>query len=358
MRRGLRTTAVGLVLSSGLGWAAAAAAQTPVKADCLPLKITERGGPPLTPTAPLLQPRIAIEAPGRYCLDQDVHQQALRDAIRGSNVFAREESMIRIAASNVTLDLAGRTVSNAMPHGLAIVWFSSLSAGSREIASFNNARITNGRLVSLWSNGVGLDLTRPEPYGPGKLQPAPLADGLRLSDVFEDTRHVVESMTIHAGKRAIQLDGANNVIRRNHLVVDGTTAIAAQGPGIVIEDNLIEVRNDLGGFIDYYRDIESRSPFPIRLIQADGAIVRNNEIRFAEGVPPGSLPAAIELVQSQDVLLEGNRLANVNEPVQADARSGFREIDNGSPACPWSAPRFLSPEESAGASRPRLAACR
>lgn len=358
MRLGLRTMVAGLALPSGLGFTGAAVGQTPVAADCLPLEVTERGGPPLHPGAPLLLPRIAIEAPGRYCLDQDVHQQALRDALRGTNVFAREESMIRIAVGGVTLDLANHTVSNAMPHGLVIIWFHSFSSRSRDLTRFTNTRIANGRLVSPWSNGIGIDLTRPEPYGPLKLQVAPLANGARLSDVFEDTRHVVESMTIRAGKRGIQLDGANNVIRRNHIIVDGTTAIVAQGPGIVIEDNLIEVRNELSGFIDYYRDIEARTPFPIRLIQADGAIVRNNEIRFAKGVSQESLPAAVELIQSQDVLLEGNRFANMNKAVRADARSDFREVDNGSPACPWSALRFLPPEESAGASRLRLAACR
>ncbi len=165
-------------------------------------------------------------------------------------------------------------------------------------------------------------------------------------------------MTIAAGKRAILIDGRNNIIRNNHIVVDGVTAIVAQGPGLVIEDNVIEVRGDLRGLSDLDRKLESRTPFPIRLIQADDAIVRNNRIRLIDRTAGAGLPAAIELVHSRNVTVEGNRFEGMDQGVYADPHSSHLEIGNEESACASGATRYLPPEEAGGESRPRTPACR
>jgi hypothetical protein len=96
------------------------------------------------------------------------------------------------------------------------------------------------------------------------------------------------------------------VIRNNRITVDAATAIVAQGPGIIIENNVIEVRNHLEALSEFDRSIDSKTPFAIRLIQADGAIVRNNEIRLLDREGRGGLPAAIDLVSTRGALVEGN----------------------------------------------------
>lgn len=326
--------------------------------ECLPVVIAERGDRPTRPSAALLMPRVTIESPGHYCMDRDLHQDALRDPLRGAPVFALEEALVRIRSSGVTLDLGGHTVSNAMQHGMTMIWFSRFAVGETGGTRLLTARIANGHLVSPGSSGVGIDLTASMPYGQRSLQPAPAPEGGRASELFADTRHLVESMTIAAGKRGIQMDGRGNVIRNNLIVVDSPTAIVAQGPGIVIENNVIEVRNDLSQFSEHARKAESRTPFPIRLIQADGAIVRNNRIRLVNPAARGPLPAAIELVESADVLVESNQLEGVGSPVQADPDSSYRESNNQLAVCASDAPRYLPPPEAGATGGARLAASR
>ena len=352
----VRWFAVAVVLAclGALGVGSASA----VARECRPVVITERGDRPTRPSAAPLMPRVTIESPGHYCMDRDLHQDSLRDPLRGAPVFAREEALVRIRSSGVTLDLGGHTVSNAMQHGMTMIWFSRFAVGESGGTRLLTARIANGHLVSPGSSGVGIDLTASRPYGQRSLQPAPVPEGVRASDLFADTRHIVESMTIAAGKRGIQLDGRDNIIRNNLIIVDSPIAIVAQGPGIVIENNVIEVRNDLSQFSEQAKKVESRTPFPIRLIQADGAIVRNNRIRLVQPAAHGPLPAAIELLQSADVLVESNQFEGVGSPVQADSDSSYREFNNQLAVCAPGAPRYLPPPEAGVAGGAGLAACR
>src|SRR5690606_24320029 len=137
-------------------------------------------------------------------------------------------------------------------------------------------------------------------YGPGGFGDlAALAPGQSLAEVFRQTSHRLEHLVIDAGRRAILIDGRDNIIRHNRIVVDGYTAIIAQGPGTVIEDNLIEVRGDLSHLAAQEQAADGANPFVIRLIQADGAVVRNNRVRLLDGAAP--IAAAVELVASRGV---------------------------------------------------------
>src|SRR5690606_26291091 len=182
-------------------------------------------------------------------------------------------------------------------------------------------------------------------YGPrGFGEPAALAPGQSLAEVFRQTRHRLEHLTIDAGRRAILIDGRDNVIRHNRIVVDGYTAIVAQGPGIVIEDNLIEVRADLAGLTTHERAAEGAHPFVIRLIQADGAVVRNNRVRLVGATAP--LAAAIELTASRAVTLEHNRLDGFTRAVQADSSSDYTESANQLRPCWPRRTRVVAPSET------------
>jgi len=326
---------------------------------CHPVIVAERGDAPDKAAAAALYPRITIETPGRFCLSRDVHQDALRDFLRRSPVYARHEAVIRIRADDVNIDLSGHSVSNAMQDGLTLIWFSKFVVGEQGGARLSRASIANGILLSPGAAGVGIDLTASNLYGAHSLQFAPVPPGTTKQEFFKDTSHLIESVRIHAGKRAILIDGKNNVIRNNRITVDGTTAIVAQGPGVVIENNVIEVGSDPNALGESDRRLEAQAPFVIRLIQADGAIVRNNEIRLLDRPRRGSLPAAIELVETTGALVEGNVLGGMDRPVQADGSSSFQEARNSFEACPAGATRFLPPGESLqAADRQPLPPCR
>lgn len=325
---------------------------------CEALVVTERGGRLVERTEEPLLPRVSLTRPGRYCLDQDIDQKPLFDPLRRREAFMPVEAIIRIEANNVSLDLADHTISNTARPGMAMIWFSKFAVGVRGGTRLQNAHIANGMLRSPGITGVGIDLTASRPYGPRSLQIASIPTDSSTRDFFEDTRHVVESMTISAGKHGILLDGMNNNIRNNHIVVDGKTAIVAQGPGLVLEDNVIEVRGDPRGLSDHDRKLESRTPFPIRLIQADDAIIRNNRIRLIDRKAGAGLPAAIELVRSRNVTVEGNRFEGMDQGVHADPHSSYLDKGNEASACASSATRYLPPDETGGESRPRTPACR
>lgn len=325
---------------------------------CAPIPITERGSNTTVRSERALLPRITIEKPGRFCLEEDVHQASLVDPVRSAEVFAQVESIVRIRANDVTINLAKHTVSNEMRPGMTMIWFSRFARGKPDGTRLRRARISNGRLVSPGAMGVGIDLLASKPYGTRSLEIAPLPDGAQLEDRFEDTRHLIDFMIIVAGKRGIQIDGKNNVIRNNRIVVDSATAIVAQGPGTVIENNIIEVRNNLSFHSDQDRIKESRTLFPIRLLQADGAIVRNNQIRLINPASATRLTAAIELVESNHVVLEGNRFHGIENLVHSDAKSSHRDDNNRRDHCPPTVTRFLPPDETVDAGPPHTSTCR
>ena len=107
------------------------------------------------------------------------------------------------------------------------------------------------------------------------------------------------------------------------------------------------------------RTLESRTPFAIRLIQADGAIIRNNEIRVVDPAGFGTLPAAIQLQSNRAMCwLRATASAGCRTPVHADAKSSHRDVGNHLEVCPPGATRFLAPDESSGAGELQAPACR
>ena len=184
--------------------------------------------------------------------------------------------------------------------------------------------IVNGSLLSQGRSGVGLNFQTQYRYPQflNPWSPARIPSSVAPADRFAPTRHRLENLTIEAGNTGIIIEGSDNVIRNNHIVVDSATAIIAKGPGLILEDNIIEVRDTLDerfkpGFGDGVR-------LPVHLVQADGAIVRNNQIRYIGPAAWRKLPAAVELVESRDVLIENNRIDRIESIVRADAGSSSR----------------------------------
>src|SRR5690606_18813898 len=102
---------------------------------------------------------------------------------------------------------------------------------------------------------------------------------------------------------------------------------------------------------------EGAHPFAIRLIQADGAVVRNNRVRVLDGAAP--LAAAVELIASRGVTLEDNQLDGLAGVVHADGASDYRQSGNRLRPCAARGMRLMAPaEEALGAPERATIGCR
>ncbi len=330
-------------LAGGAGPAGAAGA-APLSPDCTPVLAGEFADTPRSSAAPPRRPELNLVTAGHYCLAEDMRQEKLLDH-RGRELAARGgDALVLIGADDVVLDLQGHTVLNARTPGYTLVRQDRHVPGRVQSHWFAGTVVRNGRLSSPGSAGTAIRLVSAQRYGPrGFGDLAALAPDQSLPDVFRRTAHRLEHLVIDAGRRAILIDGRDNVIRNNRIVVDGYTAIVAQGPGIVIEDNLIEVRGDLSALTAHEQAGDGAHPFVIRLIQADGAVVRNNRVRLRDGAAP--LAAAVELVASRGVTLEGNHFDGVVRGVHADEASGYQESGDQVRPCGPRGTRTVPPED-------------
>ncbi|WP_369827846.1 right-handed parallel beta-helix repeat-containing protein [Collimonas sp. PA-H2] len=135
---------------------------------------------------------------------------------------------------------------------------------------------------------------------------------------YQPTGNLVEHMTIHAGWRGVVMGGGGNVLRDSTIDVDGHTAVYMYGPGSIIENNTIII----------HRNGDAK-PFDaaIKLRDAHGAVVRNNRIIYKGGWL-GKAPAAVNLLDSTDVLIEGNTVENFDKLVRINGDSKYAEKDN------------------------------
>ena len=332
---------------------------------CIPAHAVEFGAAVITPSgAPSdsrpRRPEVNLLQPGHYCLADDLDQRKLLDRRTGREMKTLGgDAIVLIGADDVGIDLAGHSISNDRELGYTLLRHYRYEPGRGHFHAFVRTRIHNGRLFSPGSRGVGIRLVSSRTYDTlGFGTPVRMAQASKPAKVFRDTSHMLEDLQIEAGSRAILIDGSNNVIRNNRIVVDSATAIDAQGPGELIENNLIQVRGDprMSPGLDPGR--ETQASAAIRLIQADGAVVRNNQVRLLDGGRQDPLPSAIELVASREVSIEGNSMRGMEAVVSADADSTYREAGNRLQVCPAAGERFLPPDESGDTAVARLASCR
>jgi hypothetical protein len=138
----------------------------------------------------------------------------------------------------------------------------------------------------------------------------------------EQAQYVVESMKIYSQGRAVVMAGVGNELRDSEIHVDGDTAVTLYGPGTVVEGNTFYV----------YLSKETlsspeRLPAILKLRDAHGAVIRNNRF-VVKSVLPLERPVAINLLASDNVVIEGNELTGVLQLVRKDAQSSAVERGN------------------------------
>jgi hypothetical protein len=250
--------------------------------------------------------------------------------------------MIYLGLSNMDIDFAGHRL-DAAPYdnvlGIRLAWLPHPLEKSTQYR--RNVRIRNGSIRVPGAGGVGIDfnggsadclnLNNPTSIGgiPGV---CPFEDDkehkyrahIPFSEIppYDNENYVIENMTIHAGGRAIAIGGANTVLRNNTLEVDGHTAVVLYGPNALIEGNTFIVH------------LDQAIPLPtlpaiIKLRDADGAVIRNNRYIVKPSFPWNrKAQAAINLLESNNVLIENNTLEGVEMLVRKDAASSTGERGN------------------------------
>ena len=108
-------------------------------------------------------------------------------------------------------------------------------------------------------------------------------------------------------------------MRNNIIEVESATAAYLYGPGSVIEGNTFIVHQTKG---------EPAATLAIlKLRDADGAVIRNNRF-IVKGAFTGKADFAINLLESKNVVIEGNTIEGAKALVRKDAASTTIERGN------------------------------
>lgn len=284
-----------------------------------------------------------IKAPGKYCLTFDIAQPRLFDIHAGSYKSFSGASLISIVCGheqdcsllsdkdNYQLDLQGHTIRADVEN---MVGIQNWSGGLR--VSIKNGLIdvpgsTNPNYgISLRGERAPMQFPKSKSGGAQNVGKRcwpsdPLCEDISASEyldkktpIYSVSAYTVDHMTIKAGWRGVVMGGANNTLRDSTIEVDGHTAIFMYGPGSIIENNTIIIHGK-----------GDAKPFDaaIKLRDAHGAVVRNNRIIY-KGSWFGKAPAAINLLDSTDVTVEGNTVEQFEKLIRLNGESNFNENRN------------------------------
>ncbi|WEM01582.1 right-handed parallel beta-helix repeat-containing protein [Delftia tsuruhatensis] len=285
----------------------------------------------------------AIRGNGRYCVIHDFIQRKAIDWIEGGTVHGSptdsqgDGSVLTFYKSSLSeLDLrehliSGRPFKNV--NGIGIL-------GNDQVF----LKVHNGKIETPGAFGIGVEMA---PNIMINKRMKMLTEDTSVTkksnwnpetetfnkipwDYFPPTFYTAENLQIKSGGRAIIMAGSDNVVRNNTIEVDGRTAVYLYGPRSLVEGNTFIV----------HMDLRDKAPLPaiLKLRDADGSIIRNNRFivkrsglfRKKEEEPQ----AGINLLESKDVVIEGNVFEQVALPVRKDAASTTTESGNISKGSP------------------------
>jgi Right handed beta helix region len=284
-----------------------------------------------------------IKSPGKYCLTYDIAQPRLFDIHAGSYKSFSGASLISIACGheqkcsllsekdNYQIDLQGHVIKADVENMIGI---QNWSGGLRVSIKNGYIDVPGSRSpnygISLRGERVSMQPLKPESGSTKNVEKrcwpsAPFCEDISFSEyldkkepIYNASDYSVEHMTIKAGWRGVVMGGANNILRDSTIEVDGQTAIFMYGPGSIIENNTIIIHGQ--------GDAKSFDA-AIKLRDAHGAIVRNNRIIYKGGWF-GKAPAAVNLLDSTDVKIEGNTIEKFEKLVRLNGESTFSEAAN------------------------------
>jgi hypothetical protein len=271
-----------------------------------------------------------IEQAGEYCLLHDTKAPKVH-GLWGERSYAGY--MLTVTASDVVFDLHGFTL-NAEAHGMGGIssGYKSDTSVQRHITIRNGVIRTRGQSAILFADMFGARMMSSllsdfkatyESPGPTERNFQKMQNALpRNAAGYPITGHVVEGLKLEAqvGRAVIGMQGAGNIIRNSTIIAeDEHSAIYLFGPNSIIENNIIIYKGHKG---------KGPSAAPIKLHQADGTVIRNNDI-IVEMIGDEAPQAAISLIDSKNVIAEGNRIYGIKTLMHAwDDTSNLIDRDN------------------------------
>ncbi|QNA88728.1 hypothetical protein G4G28_09890 [Massilia sp. Dwa41.01b] len=269
-----------------------------------------------------------VKAIGEYCLRQDINAVKRFDVHSGTFKAFDGEGLISISQSpegnmeatggaiNYRIELGGHRLTAEAEEMVGIENRSGrvgVAVRNGFIAVPGNTKANRG--ISFRADSTPLNLGKRQcPIGIIKCEDIPSSqtvDG--RSPTYGETNYVIEKMVIHAGWRGVDVGGRNNVLRDSVIEVAGRVAVFQFGPNAVIENNTFVVhgKGETGAF-----------DAVLKLRDAHGAVVRNNTFIFKGGLFTRA-PAAINLLDSKDVRIEGNTFKGFDQKVRANGDSTY-----------------------------------
>lgn len=284
---------------------------------------------------------IGIRSSGNYCIIENIRVNEVSQFVLSEGGFRYQPSTaIGIHAPNISIDFRQYSaLSNSSSvknqHGVVI-------------SEQHNTLLKNGTLRVIGKQAVGVvhrALSSKYIYLPSKVkylkrdscdardwqcEDLSYLDGLEKTPLqYQDANITIDNMNIFATYRGVQLADNHNTIRNSTIEVDDNNAIYLMGQYPVIENNTIIIHsnknNDTEAQKKYNIQIKDGA---IKLRDAQGGIIRNNRIIYKGGLFGGKAPVAINLLDSKDVLIEGNTFEGFERLVRENGDTSFAENNN------------------------------
>ena len=283
---------------------------------------------------------IVINSSGNYCIADDIKLTERSYLNHGWRLSYDSPLVIATHAPDIQVDLSRRTLvatsTQAMRPG---------GIGIRK----PNVLIKNGTLRVIGKQGVGVihkpsgssyitiptdkkyldyETTREVDHPEGEDRTY-LFGSQKLPPKYQDANITIDNMNIFATYRGVQLADNHNTIRNSTIEVDDNTAIYLMGQYPVIENNTNIIHSNKNG------DTETQKKYniqikdgAIKLRDAKGGIIRNNRIIYKGGLFGGKAPVAINLLDSKDVIIEGNSIEGFESLVRENGDTSYSENNN------------------------------
>jgi hypothetical protein len=265
------------------------------------------------------QMEVAIDSTGKFCLVQNLVQRNMWSVSEGRDFGKPKDGVVIFfdRAHDVEADLRGHLVTGEPFENV-------IGVRARERTSL--IKIRNGFIRTPGRHGVGVLMAHHK--NPGRFATEPGPEDLPPIDprslnvpwnYLPPTQYTAENLQIESGGRGAIMSGTGNVLRNNIIEVESATAAYLYGPGSVIEGNTFIVHQTKG---------EPAATLAIlKLRDAHGTVIRNNRF-IVKGVFAGKAEAAINLLESKDVVIEGNTIEGAKVLVRKDAASTTVEKGN------------------------------
>ena len=274
----------------------------------------------------------SIVRPGKYCLIENI--ESPRKYSFNGETQGNDQPVLEIRTSDANVDLQGHSLIANTGDMKGIRLF-PLDPYSRPAA---HVSIRNGTVSARTGDAIGFGFSQGSLLSDflimfhGETELANSAFNRRQSVTLAQyplTEHIVDNVKVRAntgggaqagGPVGIGMKGSGNIIRNSTIeITDGHAAIYLFGPGNIIENNTIIFRGQSA----------FESAAAIKLHQADGTIIRNNDIVIETPLWGKAPAAAIALVQSKGVVIENNRLRGIKTLVKVwDDKSTFSIVDD------------------------------